>query len=126
MKYLLLTTALLGMLSIALGAFGAHALKNTLTSENLQSFETAVKYQIFHVLLILVGYAIIGNIEVFAKWNLFTLLGIVLFSGSIYLLVLVPTIKSYIWWITPIGGLCLMVSWGWLAWLFFKNVANQN
>ena len=101
-----------GALSVMLGAFGAHALKNVLTESQLNSFETGVKYQIIHSLLLFILMFIpiitepqkkkIGNVLI---------AGIICFSGSIYLLTLEVVPSKFIWFVTPLGGLLLLVSW---------------
>jgi len=116
MKKKILTTALiLGVISIILGAFGAHALKKVLTPESLVSFETGVRYQMYHALFLL----FVGMTDFISdkKKNIIfilTLLGILFFSGSIYLLTTrnVTSIDiSSIGFITPIGGMLLIVAW---------------
>ncbi len=109
------TAALLGMIAIILGAFGAHALKALLTPEQLATFETGVRYQMYHALFLL----LIGNIASLsekAKKQIYTLSlsGVILFSGSIYLLAtnsLTPFDFKIIGFVTPIGGLLLIFSW---------------
>ena len=114
---ILSTAAILGLLAIILGAFGAHGLKQVLTPEQLVTFETGVKYQMYHALFLL----FVGTIALSEKakkmiyW--FTAIGVVFFSGSIYLLstqtVTGIDLKS-IGIITPIGGLLLIIAWFWL------------
>lgn len=114
---ILSTAAILGLLAIILGAFGAHGLKQVLTPEQLVTFETGVKYQMYHALFLL----FVGTIALSEKakkmiyW--FTVIGVVFFSGSIYLLstqtVTGIDLKS-IGIITPIGGLLLIIAWFWL------------
>ena len=107
--------AILGMLAIIFGAFGAHALKKVLTVEQLVTFETGVKYQMYHTLLLLfVGLS--AQVSEIAKRCIFyfTVTGILCFSGSIYLLAtndLTTFDFKKIGFITPIGGLLLIVGW---------------
>lgn len=107
--------AMLGILAIILGAFGAHALKKILTTEQLVTFETGVKYQMYHALLLLfVGLSL--QVSEIAKRCIFyfTVTGILCFSGSIYLLAtndLTTFDFKKIGFITPIGGLLLIVAW---------------
>ncbi len=112
------TGAVLGFLAVALGAFGAHALKTRLTPEALQIWHTAVLYHMIHavVLLALGLYAKSAGVKVNAGAFLF-LAGIVLFSGSLYALALTD-IKP-LGAITPLGGLCFLAGW---AFLIFKGV----
>lgn len=117
-KKILLTACILGFLAIVLGAFGAHALKKTLTPEQLTSFETGVKYQMYHALFLLfVGMTQMITLK--EKGILFYLIvvGVLFFSGSIYILTTgaITGIKSKLFGpITPIGGLFLILSWGYL------------
>ena len=111
----LLIAALAGFLAVALGAFGAHALRTRLSPEMLVVFETGVRYQMYHALAI-AGVGLImprmgGWLVRLAGW-LFTA-GIVLFPGSLYALALTgaPALGA----ITPLGGLLLLAGWGCLA-----------
>lgn len=115
---ILLAACTLGFLAIIFGAFGAHALKKTLTIEQLNSFETGVKYQMYHALFLLFICAT-QIITLKEKTIIFylTLTGVFFFSGSIYVLTTngLTGIKSkLIGPITPIGGLLLILSWGYL------------
>lgn len=106
--------AILGMLAIILGAFGAHALKVRLEPEQLVAFETGVKYQMYHALFLLfVGLAPVSARASRLIFNL-VIAGVVLFSGSIYLLstqaVTGINIKPF-GFVTPIGGLLLIIAW---------------
>lgn len=112
----MLLAALLGGLAVALGAFGAHALASRLTADALATFETAVRYQFYHALaLVAVVVAILrwptANLPVIAGW-LFVA-GIVIFSGSLYLLVF--TGVRWLGAITPIGGVAFIAGWLCLA-----------
>ncbi len=103
-----------GLLGVAAGAFGAHILKDRLTPEYLDVFETAARYQVYHALALLaVSYAATrwaGWPTTAAGW-LFTT-GVLLFSGSLYLL----SITGIRWLgaITPLGGICFLAGWGML------------
>ena len=107
-----------------LGAFGAHKLKDVLTTSNLTSFETAVRYQMYHVFFLLF-LGMYTGINKKAKQTIYgvVILGIFFFSGSIYIL---STSKitgidiSAIGVITPIGGLFLIIAWGLLLKSFVK------
>jgi uncharacterized membrane protein YgdD (TMEM256/DUF423 family) len=106
------------MLAIILGAFGAHALKEVLTPERLISFETGVKYQMYHGLAFLI-VGLLADRFSFAVNSFFTvaLIGIVFFSGSIYLLAMQDVLgikMSFLGPITPIGGVLLITAWGML------------
>ena len=116
----LIITSLLGAITIILGAFGAHALQEILNASELKSFETAVRYQMYHV-LVLLFLNTQSKFSVKAKNNMSLLffIGILLFSGSIYAITFGVSAKS-IWFVTPIGGLCLILGWIWLAISYFK------
>jgi len=100
-----------GFLAVAAGAFGAHALRDRLSPEYLAVFETAVRYQMYHALALLgvtwAGTQWPGASTAVAGW-LFTA-GIVIFSGSLYLLTLTGT--RWLGAITPIGGVALLAGW---------------
>jgi uncharacterized membrane protein YgdD (TMEM256/DUF423 family) len=117
----------LAALAVIFGAFGAHALKAKLEPAQLQIFETAVRYQMYHSLaLILVGFF-------FEKFNSTTtvysgylfIIGILLFSGSLYLLSMknILGIESWSWLgpVTPLGGLLLIAGWIMLVISFVKK-----
>ncbi|WP_299009550.1 DUF423 domain-containing protein [uncultured Tenacibaculum sp.] len=115
--------AVLGMIAVILGAFGAHALKTKLTLEALESFETAVRYQFFHVFLLLFVnmFTELTNKEK-NRISYFLIAGVLLFSGSIYLIYLANVPAKAIWFVTPLGGVLLIVGWSLLAYSFFKKV----
>lgn len=111
-QIILITAALFGMLSVVFGAFGAHALKKILSTEQLQSFEVGVKYQMYHAIVLLVLGFNTHQTSSTIYWC-FTL-GIVLFSFSIYGLVLSDAKGKkfrFLGPITPIGGLLLVSGW---------------
>ena len=121
----LIIGATYGMLSVILGAFGAHAFKKILSVERLTSFETGVKYQMYHALLLLIigfFFKFDTGIEKWASWCI--ILGVLLFSFSIYFLsfqeVLGVNLK-FLGLITPIGGLLMIVGWALLISYFFKS-----
>ena len=107
---LLRLAAALCFAAVALGAFGAHALKDTLHSHEMADvWNKAVLYHFIHAIALFV-LALFGTANRGAWWLLFA--GIVLFSGSLYVMAL-----SNLRWlgaITPFGGLCFLVGWGWL------------
>lgn len=108
-KQLLLTGAILGFLSVALGAFGAHALKATLTANGrVETFETAVRYQFFHALAFLfAGLYFHENWAGGYAW----LAGVILFSGSLYMLSITNSTALPVVLATPLGGLCFLIGW---------------
>jgi len=111
----LISGAVLGILSIVFGAFGAHALKKVLTEERLSSFEVGVRYQMYAAItLLIIGFQLDFNssIENWAYYGLFW--GCILFSGSIYILSFKDLLKfnmKFIGPITPLGGLLMIVGW---------------
>jgi uncharacterized membrane protein YgdD (TMEM256/DUF423 family) len=106
----LITASLLGTLAVGLGAFGAHGLRGTVSPEQLASWTTATQYHLLHsvVLLALALFALYSGRSIWLPALLLSA-GIVLFSGSIYLLVL--TDLRWLGPVTPIGGLCLIAGW---------------
>jgi uncharacterized membrane protein YgdD (TMEM256/DUF423 family) len=117
-KNYLVIAAYLGALSVALGAFGAHTLKDTLSQQSLNTFETAVRYQFYHVFaLALAGilYKFYPNKKI-RYAGIFFISGIILFSGSLYLLVFLGTDNfKWIGAITPLGGVFFIAGWAALA-----------
>ena len=115
MRILLTIGSLFAALSVLLGAFGAHGLKNRLSMEDLAIFETAVRYQMYHALgILLMGVASFYLTEKLVSIPAyFLILGIIIFSGSLFLLVF--TNLRWFGAITPIGGLCLIIGWLLLA-----------
>jgi len=106
------TGVLFGMLSVVFGAFGAHALKKTLSKDQLHSFEVGVKYQMYHAIVLLVLGFNFESITSAIYWC-FTI-GIILFSFSIYGLVLSDAKGKklkFLGPITPLGGLLLVIGW---------------
>lgn len=111
-KNFIAIAALLGALSVGLGAFGAHGLKKILDANQLATFETAVRYQFYHTLALLaVGilFQQYANNRMLWAGRLF-LIGILVFSGSLYLLCLLPQF-SWLGAITPIGGASFIAGW---------------
>ena len=123
-NFTLIIGGIYGLLSVILGAFGAHAFKKILSVERLESFETGVRYQIYAAFfLLIVGYIL--KFETSSeKWiSILMIAGAFLFSVSIYFL----SFQDY--WginlkflgpITPLGGLFMIISWGMLIWHFVK------
>lgn len=112
----LAVAAISGLLSVAFGAFGAHALRARLDSQALGVFETAVQYQFYHSLALLaVGLLMLQNpaSALLRSSALLFILGIVVFSGSLYLLSL--TGLRWLGAVTPLGGLGFIAGWACLA-----------
>jgi uncharacterized membrane protein YgdD (TMEM256/DUF423 family) len=118
----IITIGVLGAIAVALGAFGAHTLKNQLpggliTSDQLNGFDTAVKYQMYHTLAMFLTIILNQNINSkYLNWayNLF-FVGIILFSGSLYFLctrnLYHAEFLKILGPVTPMGGLCFMAGW---------------
>lgn len=111
-KIFLMIGSALGAISVIIGAFGAHALKNSLeASGRLETFETAVKYQFYHVFALLVLGLLMAhfNHKLLHYAGYSFIVGILIFSGSLYILCLTNVAK----WgaVTPIGGLFLIIGW---------------
>lgn len=114
-RKILATAAILGMTSVILGAFGAHALKDLLPADKIITFETGVRYQMYHALFLLfVGASSILSAKAKKSIYYLCLIGVILFSGSIYLLA-TDSLNSInfkaIGFITPIGGLLFIIGW---------------
>jgi len=112
----LLIGAVLGFLGVALGAFAAHGLKNRLSPEMLEVFDTGVRYHMYHTFAILIVAAAIGHIgnaRLLAMAGWFFFAGILLFSGSLYALAL--TGAGIFGAVTPIGGVLFLIGWASLA-----------
>ena len=121
----LIIGAVYGLTSVILGAFGAHALKKVLSVERLTSFETGVKYQMYHaLLLLLIGFFLKFETEIEKTTAWFIILGTFLFSVSIYFLSFQDVLKTnlkFLGPITPIGGLFMILGWALLIYVFAKT-----
>lgn len=117
MRWTLAVTALLGAAAVALGAAGAHALEPHLDSKQMSWLETGLRYHIWHVLALLGTHALLGlnllSNGLARSVILAHLTGILLFSGSLYILALTG-IRAMVW-VTPVGGLLLIGGWLLLA-----------
>jgi uncharacterized membrane protein YgdD (TMEM256/DUF423 family) len=109
--------AILGALSVALGAFGAHALKKIVEADAVATFETGVRYQFYHTFALLaVGILYRRMPTKIMEWaGILFISGIVLFSGSLYLLTYLNATETVglkgVGAITPLGGLCFIAGW---------------
>jgi uncharacterized membrane protein YgdD (TMEM256/DUF423 family) len=105
--------AALCFLAVALGAFGAHALRSTIESHGMSDvWNKAVLYHLVHAVALL-ALALYGATNRAAWWLLFA--GIFLFSGSLYLMALIRQPPHWLGPITPLGGLCFLAGWAWLV-----------
>ena len=120
MNLWLLIAAINGFLAVAAGAFGAHGLQGRLDAHHLEIFETGARYQMYHALAMgLAALAIRGAAAGAAQAaSAFFLVGIVLFSGSLYILALTGVRGFGI--VTPFGGLAFLIGWGAVAWAATK------
>lgn len=129
-RTIFISATILGMLAIILGAFAAHGLKSLITLESQQAFETGVRYQMYHAFFLL----IIGNLKfvtIKTKRTIYYLVivGLIFFSGSIYGLA-TNALTSFdfisIGFITPIGGLLLILAWLILLINFLKMSGDKS
>jgi len=135
-KYYISIAAFLGALTVALGAFGAHALKAVLSPAALITYETAVRYQMYHVVALLITGILMNKAaspkeqKLLSRAGLFFIDGIVLFSGSLYFILAKPFLGieglPWVGVITPMGGLLWMVAWVLLALSQLPSVENSK
>ena len=135
-KYYIPIAAFLGALTVALGAFGAHALKAVLSPAALITYETAVRYQMYHVVALLFTGILLQKAsspkqqKLLNRTGLFFIDGIVLFSGSLYFIVAKPFLGieglPWVGVITPMGGLLWMIAWVILGLSQLKGVENSK
>jgi uncharacterized membrane protein YgdD (TMEM256/DUF423 family) len=117
-------TSILGFIAVLLGAFGAHGLQGSTAPEMVSLWQTAVQYQMFHVLALL-SVILISNRSYSFLWNIVGWLfatGVIIFSGSLYLLV-ITDIKVF-GMITPVGGGMLLTGWLLLSFCLIKPMAK--
>ena len=118
----LITGATFGLTAVIFGAFGAHLLKKKLTTEQLQSFETGVKYQMYHaIVLLIIGFQLNNEIAIDNYIVYAFVIGVMLFSFSIYGLVISSANNKKIKIlgpVTPLGGLFLIIGWALLIYKF--------
>ena len=124
LKIIFLFAAFAGALGVVLGAFGAHALRGSIEPRLMETFQTAVQYQLIHALALLMVSLTMGWLGQSLSFEISAyafMAGIILFSGSLYGLVL--TEMRWLGPVTPLGGLCLIA--GWLAMLVggFRQIA---
>lgn len=123
-KTIFVTACVLGLLAVVLGAFGAHGLQNLVDGKAVTSFETGVRYQMYHVFLLFV-LGLLPGLTIRIKRTVFYLViaGIALFSFSIYLLAINSLFDfdfKVIAFITPIGGALLIAAWALLGYTMYK------
>jgi len=125
-KNILGIASVLALITIILGAFGAHALKDKLDPESMQSFETGVRYMMYHVLALLFinGSSVLTD-KSKKQISYIFFAGILLFSGSIFVISLDIISAKKIWFLTPLGGLLLIFAWLITAIGFFKSTEKH-
>jgi len=120
-------TSILGFLAVILGAFGAHTLRTKISFDALNSFQTAVRYQIIHVLVLLFVNGFLGFTEKQKnRVSYFFFAGIFFFSGSIYAITILEIPAKNIWFITPLGGGFLILGWFLMSLMFIKKSIKKN
>tara|TARA_R110002049_G_scaffold3502_10_gene26261 strand:+ start:10638 stop:11039 length:402 start_codon:yes stop_codon:yes gene_type:complete len=130
-KQALIYGSVFGLIAVIFGALGAHALKELITSSQLDSFHTGVRYQMYHaILLIVLGLSNISPTKMLKSIINLIILGIIIFSFSIYLLSTSSVTGIKIGFIlgplTPIGGLLLISGWSLMIWMFIKQPLNNK
>jgi len=105
--------AVLGFLAVAFGAFGAHVLRERLSTESMAIYQTGAQYHIIHALALLAVAAFADRMKRAAIIGWLFIFGVLIFSGSLYLLAI--TGKNWLGAITPIGGLCFLAGWALFA-----------
>lgn len=117
-KKLLITGTILMLTAIVLGAFGRHYFEEKLGTDGVSGFDTAVKYQVWHAIVLMVLSSMHQTLKGALKWTYRGILyGVILFSGSIYVLVILKTmeidpIPLPVVLTTPLGGTVLILTWG--------------
>ena len=124
-RKIFITATLLGLVGVFLGAFAAHGLRSVLTDSDLESFQTGVRYQMYHVFFLFV-IGLNSHLSSAQKKYILglTLAGIILFSLSIYLLATnaITSIDfTFLGPVTPFGGLLLISAWGFLLYGYIKH-----
>ena len=124
-RKIFITATLLGLVGVVLGAFAAHGLRSVLTDSALESFQTGVRYQMYHAFFLFV-IGLNSHLSSAQKKYILglTLAGIILFSLSIYLLAtnaLTSIDFSFLGPITPFGGLLLISAWGFFLYVYIKH-----
>lgn len=119
-RIILIIASACGFLAVALGAFGAHALKTVLESNGrVETFELASRYQFYHALAILAAGILADKYPGMGTSAILFLAGTIIFSGSLYIL----SLTGQTMWgaVTPVGGVLLLAGWLSLAWAFYKG-----
>ena len=120
-------TCIFGLIAIILGAFTTHGLQDVLTTREMSSLETGIRYQIYHVIVLVFvnTYSSFSNkFKNYVSYVFF--FGIVLFSGSIYAIYIFNYPVKSIWFVTPMGGLLFMIGWVLMIHFFLFKVINKK
>ncbi|MDC6388199.1 DUF423 domain-containing protein [Maribacter sp. PR1] len=124
-RTILVSAAMMGFLAVALGAFGAHGLEKLVDQDAISTFETGVRYQMYHALFLFV-LGMVPDLSLKAQRIIYRLVivGVVFFSFSIYLLAL-NSVTAFdfkvIGIITPIGGTLLLIAWAYMGYQLYKS-----
>lgn len=130
-RNLMITAATLAVIAVILGAMGAHLLEDKITAQQMNSFQTGLRYQMYHAIVLL----FLGNFDkINTRWiSSLMLAGVVLFSGSIYLLSTKDLLGmqniTFLGPITPLGGLLMISAWIifiYKLWVMLKNIPVKN
>lgn len=124
-QFVLIAGSIYGLLSVILGAFGAHAFKKLLTPDKLASFDTGVRYQMYHaIFLLIIGFALSFSTSI-ERWSAICIItGVALFSFSIYFLAFSEYWNvnlRFLGPVTPLGGMFMIIGWVLLIVFFIKN-----
>lgn len=135
-RFYLLVAAFSGLLSVILGAFGAHGLKPVVSPEMLAAYQTAVQYQFIHTLALLTITIMLRSLSIDSASRTFLkisanlmIIGILLFSGSLYTMTFMSASDGFPAWlgpITPIGGLAFIMGWIFLMVAAFKLPVDEQ
>lgn len=126
-KNLLILACIFGILAVILGAFGAHALKAKLSADQLTTYETGIRYQFYHTFAILISAILLYMFKqpAYGYAGYLFVVGILFFSGSIYLLAIreIIGLSNYKWLgpITPVGGMLFIFGWLSILWGVLKS-----
>lgn len=127
MKLFLIIGTILAALAVALGAFGAHGLKKLVDAETVATYQTGVQYQMYHALALIVVGILAGRFHsaLISYAGFFFIGGIVLFSGSLYLLssfkAMSKVVPGFVYPITPLGGILFILGWVFLLFALLKK-----
>lgn len=131
-KNLFAVGALMGLLAVAIGAFGAHGLEGKITDDRIGIFETGVTYHFYHTFAIFIAAFLYLHFKdkTFQRAGWFFFVGILMFSGSLYLLATrvllgIESWVSILGPITPIGGILFIIGWGMLFWGIRNNSSRD-